>query len=126
MFGKPGPFQVIENDGDGDVENPIAAPRRRYSCDHYQTCLDLACALNWDNFTCRGCSGNVDRTLLWRAQSAQKKDGVARKLCHLPGLSPTKAKIISLGDAFRNSKRIAKLKEDSETSETTLSDQITE
>lgn len=84
MIGKPGPFQIIESDGSGDVDQPIAPPRRRYSCPNYDTCLDLAAALNWDNFTCRGCSGEIDGALLWRAKQAQKKDSVAGQLCAIP------------------------------------------
>jgi hypothetical protein len=84
MIGKPGPFQIIEGEGSGVVDAPIAAPRRRYSCDNYSCCLDLAAALNWDNFTCRGCSGEVDQTILWRAHQARKKDTVVSTLCVLP------------------------------------------
>ena len=84
MIGKPGPFQIIESDGSGVVEQPIAPPRRRYSCPRYSTCLDLAAALNWDSYTCRGCSGFIDETLLWRARQAQKNDAVAGQLCEIP------------------------------------------
>ncbi len=88
MIGTPGPFPVIESDGLGDVEKPISAPRRRYSCAKYDTCLNLACALNWDNFTCRGCSGEVNQSLLWQAHQARRKDKVARRLCNnIPTLS---------------------------------------
>lgn len=75
-----GPFQVIENDGSGSVDSPIEAPRRRYACSNYSICLNLAASLNWDNFTCRGCSGNVDEPLLWRARIAQKKNRVTEKI----------------------------------------------
>ena len=84
MLGKPGPFQVIENEGFGVVEDPVAPPRRRFSCINYDTCLNLAAALNWDNFTCRGCSGEVNNCLLWRAHQAVKKDQIVGRLCHLP------------------------------------------
>lgn len=84
MIGKPGPFQIIESEGSGMVDTPISAPRRRYECVQYATCLDLAAALNWDNFTCRGCCGEIDQALLWRAHQAQKKDRVAGRLCELP------------------------------------------
>lgn len=86
MLGKPGPFQIIESEGCGNVDAPIAAPRRRYECHNYPTCLDLAAALNWDSFTCRGCSHEIDQALLWRAKQAEKKDGVARSLCDIPEL----------------------------------------
>lgn len=81
MIGKPGPFQVIESEGNGCVDAPIDPPRRRYSCDSYSICLDLAAALNWDSFTCRGCNGSVDECLIWRALQAKKKDQVAERIC---------------------------------------------
>jgi hypothetical protein len=81
---KAGPFQIIECDGSGSIDEPITAPRRRYSCPRYATCLDLAAALNWDSFTCRGCSGEIDETLLWRARQAQKRDSVAGEICEIP------------------------------------------
>ena len=84
MLGKPGPFQIIESEGCGNVDAPIAAPRRRHGCQCYDTCLDLAAALNWDNFTCRGCSGSIDSSLFWRARQAQKKDAVVKTLCDFP------------------------------------------
>ena len=84
MLGKPGPFQIIESEGCGDVDAPIAAPRRRYECLHYTTCLNLAAALNWDSFTCRGCNAEIDEVLLGRARQAQKRDSVARSICECP------------------------------------------
>lgn len=86
VIGKPGPFQIIEADGSGEVENPIDAPRRRYDCQNYETCLDVAAALNWDNFTCRGCSGVIEEALFWRARQAMKKDNVVSRLCELPSI----------------------------------------
>ncbi len=86
MIGKPGPFQIIERDGCGLVDSPMSPPRRRYGCSNYATCLDLAAALNWDNFTCRGCSGEIDETLYWRAHQASKKDAVANSLCEIPNI----------------------------------------
>lgn len=76
---KPGPFQIIEVEG--SLEAPISAPRRRYDCHNYETCLELAAALNWDSFTCRGCSGNIDQAFFWRALHARKKDRIAEALC---------------------------------------------
>ncbi len=86
MIGKPGPFQVIESEGSGNVDSPVLPPRRRYSCPNYSRCLDLAAALNWDNFTCRGCSGLIDESLHWRAHQAQRKDNLVRALCDLPDI----------------------------------------
>ncbi len=84
MIGTPGPFQIISGDDTGGVEAPLPPPRRRYMCSNYTTCLDVAGALNWDNFTCRGCSGEIDQTLLWRAKCAVRKDKSLSKLFKLP------------------------------------------
>lgn len=84
MPGTSGPFQVIEQEGFGVVDDPVAPPRRRFCCTHYETCLNLAAALNWDNFTCRGCCGEVNDSLLWRARQALKKDVMVRRLCEIP------------------------------------------
>jgi hypothetical protein len=89
MIGKPGPFQIIEDQGTTD--QPISPPRRRYFCPHYETCLNLAAALNWDSFTCRGCCGEIEQTLLWRARQAQKKDKIAHELCELPEITQVEA-----------------------------------
>ena len=86
-LGKPGPFQVIEEEGSGDLDKPIQPPRRRYSCENYENCLDMACALNWDSFTCRGCSGDMNEALLWRSHVAKRKDNVAKKLCQIPEIN---------------------------------------
>ena len=86
MIGRPGPFQIVESGGCGIVDAPVAPPRRRYDCPNYESCLNLAAALNWDNFTCRGCNGEIDETLCWRAHQAQKKDVIVRTLCDLPDL----------------------------------------
>lgn len=84
MLGKPGPFQVIEEEGFGVVDDPVAPPRRRFSCRNYEVCLNLAAALNWDNFTCRGCCGDVNSSLLWRARQVMKKDIFVHRLCDIP------------------------------------------
>lgn len=88
MLGKPGPFQIIE-DGLPKAGGPLSGPRRRYCCKNYSTCLDLAAALNWDNFTCRGCSGDIDQTLRWRASHALKKDSFVRSICELSSVTST-------------------------------------
>ena len=78
MIGKPGPFQIIETD---DINHPQQAPRRRFSCSNYDSCLALAAALNWDNFTCRGCSSEICEALQWRARQMTKKDAVVQMIC---------------------------------------------
>lgn len=59
-------------------------PRRRYDCAQYDECLKLAAALNWDSFTCRGCNGELNETLVWRARQSAKKDSVAKAICAFP------------------------------------------
>lgn len=66
-----------------EVDTP---PRRRYECAHYDTCLELAAALNWSSFTCRGCSGEVNESLRWRAGQMARKDSIAKRLCGFPKL----------------------------------------
>ena len=44
----------------------------------------MAAALNWDSFTCRGCCGEVNRSLLWQAHQAMKKDGIGKLICDIP------------------------------------------
>jgi len=84
---KPGPFQIVESEGTGNVDAPIAPPRRRHQCPNYSKCLSLAAALNWDNFTCRGCSAEINQSLLWRAHQAKRRDKVVRELCDLPEIT---------------------------------------
>jgi hypothetical protein len=88
-FGTPGPFQVIDspqsNDSErSELDHPAVGPRRRYDCSNYETCLNLAAAVNWDSFTCRGCCGEVNPKLLWRAQHEITKDRMAKIICELP------------------------------------------
>jgi predicted Fe-S protein YdhL (DUF1289 family) len=54
---------------------------RRLECNHYEECLNLAAALDWDSFTCTGCNGEIDETLLWRAGQNTKRDALAKAIC---------------------------------------------
>ena len=83
-IGKPGPFQIIKDEGMLSTINPTEAPRRRYSCPSYETCLNVACALDWDSFTCRGCCGEVNESLVWRTRQIMRKDRLAGKICDKP------------------------------------------
>lgn len=83
-LGKPGPFQIIDVEDVHESNSPIPAPKRRYSCPNYEKCLNMAAALNWDNFTCRGCSGEVDTALLWRARQAVKNEKDLKKILSIP------------------------------------------
>jgi len=73
-------------DSDDDLEMSVPTlepPERQYDCKHYETCLDLAASLNWISFSCKGCVGEVNQALYWRAHQVQRKDSVARALCEL-------------------------------------------
>ena len=63
-------------------------PRRRYDCANYEVCLSLAASLNWESFTCRGCSGQTNENLVWRARISARKDSVAAKLLRAEPLTP--------------------------------------
>ena len=84
---KSGPFEIHhedENLSHGQANNnqtQIQALERNYDCSHYDICLKLAAALNWDNFTCAECSGEISQSLLWRARQAMRKDSVANRIC---------------------------------------------
>lgn len=67
-----------------DRSLPNSAPIRRYDCENYQCCLELAAALDWESFTCVGCCGEINDTLVWNAHLAQRGDKVAEKICDLP------------------------------------------
>ena len=89
-IGSPGPFEV-RLDPLRDCAYPSftslatdETPRRRYDCANYDCCLELAAVLNWDSFTCRGCDGSANDSLVWRARHSARKDSVAKLLCKLP------------------------------------------
>lgn len=79
-----GPFQVIDTCTHEGTIRPEEAPKRKFTCTNYETCLNVAAALNWDNFTCRGCEGEINQHLLWQARVAQRMDNIAKKVCELP------------------------------------------
>lgn len=57
------------------------AVERRMECSHYEECLNLAAALDWDSFTCAGCNGEINESLLWRAGQSTKRDAIAQAIC---------------------------------------------
>jgi hypothetical protein len=79
---RPGPF-VLKSKECRFSEDEIG-PERQFNCSNYNNCLSLAAALNWDSFSCKGCSGTIDQTILWRAKAASKKDPSLHKLCDIP------------------------------------------
>ena len=85
-----GPFQIIGNEANSP-DSPIPPPERRYACAHYETCLDLGAALNWENFTCSSCCGEINESLYWRAHQAMKKDKMVRLICDLPEIGETES-----------------------------------
>lgn len=97
QIGSPGPFEVrfddaasqgLESDQETScITHDEAVPRRRYECASYERCLELAAALNWESFTCRGCSGLINDALLWRVGQAIRRDTVAKALCSAPKIS---------------------------------------
>ncbi len=101
LIGTPGPFEVrtellinhsTSSSNTTDVPTPNSdVPRRRYECDSYEMCLGLAGALNWESFTCRGCSGQPSENLLWRARVSARKDSVAARLLKAPPIVPLQA-----------------------------------
>ena len=89
---------AVANDDDDPAIGSLEPPVRQYSCNNYDTCLDLAAALNWSSFTCGQCPGTIDEQLLWRARHITRKDAVAKALCELSPLS-------SVEPDFPNSKK---------------------
>jgi hypothetical protein len=97
QIGSPGPFEVrfddlsqeesVQTSSDYSAAHDSGTPRRRYDCASYDRCLELAAALNWESFTCRGCSGQVNDALLWRAGQAIRRDSVAKAICSAPKIS---------------------------------------
>jgi hypothetical protein len=78
-------IEARENEAPRSCEE---VPRRRYECGNYEVCLSLAASLNWESFTCRGCSGETNENLLWRARLTARKDSVAAKLLVAEPLTP--------------------------------------
>jgi hypothetical protein len=74
-------------------EGPLLEPPvRRYDCENYETCLDLAAVFNWSSFSCGKCCGQPDDKLKWRACQIQRKDSLARAVSDLPPLGQAVAK----------------------------------
>lgn len=84
-------LHVIEGSDSHDLRTgrdpfEIEPPDRNYDCRNYDTCLGLAAALNWSSFTCAGCTGTVNKHLLWRAHSEVRKNKTLAELCDLPDI----------------------------------------
>ncbi len=74
-----------ENEESPENTSPIIL-HREFFCSHYDCCLSIAAALNWDSFSCQGCCGEVNEQLLWRAHQQARRDKVVDSLCQLPKL----------------------------------------
>jgi hypothetical protein len=74
----PGPFQWSLDHATPSANSDT--PLRQTSCAHYEECLDLAAALNWDGFTCEGCNHEINSTLVWRAHLSARKDALAKSM----------------------------------------------
>ncbi len=84
----PGPFErPLAEAADLAPESEV---ERCMDCSHYEECLGLAAALNWDDFSCAGCSQEVNRSLVWRAHVSAKRDAIVSALCALPRLIAVK------------------------------------
>jgi hypothetical protein len=86
-------FNYTSDDDSNDLENDsleatdsdlLEIPARQYDCEHYDTCLSLAAALDWKSFSCSGCNGCVNQQLLWRANHALRKNSALKRICNLP------------------------------------------
>lgn len=94
----PGPFEVRFDAAQGcstsscpgvaglslSITSECEEPKRVHDCAHYDRCLELAAALNWESFTCEGCCGAVNDALTWRAGQVARKDSVAKAICGAP------------------------------------------
>lgn len=84
----PGPFELpLSKEGDVASDSDV---ERRLDCCHYEECLGLAAALDWDDFSCAGCCEEVNRSLVWRAHVIAKRDAIVNALCALPRLISVK------------------------------------
>jgi hypothetical protein len=104
-LGKPGPFQIIDIDDAKEAACPVAAPKRRYSCSNYNSCLNIAGALDWDNFTCRGCNGEIEPSTLWRARQAARNEQGMKKLFSFPEIEVSNRTTVATAQKQRNAEQ---------------------
>lgn len=82
MTERSGPFRIFAREHSVITEGE--GPDRQFGCTNYSDCLSLAATLNWDSFTCRGCTGTIDEAIRWRAKGASKRDALLRGFCQVP------------------------------------------
>ena len=73
----------VEKDDEADEDGPF----RNFECDNYNKCLSLAAALDWNSFTCEGCSCEINQQLIWRARHRLRSEPQLAKVFNLPLLS---------------------------------------
>ena len=80
-----GPFQIVESE---DFEGEDSALLyRNYDCKNYERCLGLAAGLDWDDFSCQSCTGEINQSLYWQVRQVQRKDSLVTQICDLPEVS---------------------------------------
>jgi hypothetical protein len=82
-----GPFEVNSSNSASDTADEAT---RNLDCSNYSSCLNVAVALNWDNFTCGGCNGEMNQSLTWRAGLTVCRDKIVRALCRRPDIAVVK------------------------------------
>jgi hypothetical protein len=93
QIGIQGPFEVPLSDAPSDI--PEDELPRELDCSNYERCLDLAAALNWESFTCKGCCGEINECLTWRARQISRKDSMVRALCGTPKIETVPGSAVS-------------------------------
>ena len=69
---KKGPFQIIIDVEDNWPFTKSGFSERIHSCIYYQTCLEIAATLDWDDFSCRNCTGSINQAILVQAEERVK------------------------------------------------------
>lgn len=93
QIGMPGPFEITLNDADADI--PEGETARDLDCANYERCLDLAAALNWESFSCKGCCRAINECLTWRARQISRKDSMVKALCGTPKIETVTGSVAS-------------------------------
>ena len=74
-----------------------ATRKRNHDCNNYNRCLNIAAALNWDDFTCSNCIGKIHPNLIWQARQARRSDQVAKRICPDGSISEKQPEAVSEG-----------------------------
>lgn len=79
-----GPFEAFIDAPSPPVDAELS---RNLDCYHYDSCLNIAVALNWDDFYCTGCVGEINQSLQWLAGHNTRRDSFLRALCPKSGIA---------------------------------------